>query len=138
MSHDQKLIMSTLFWYVYVFMLTHTLGCVRGLSNEGMPMFRHNEIRGNLYIRFDIDFPGDQFLPEDNLKVSSSVRDTSIHSFISFPSFLSLSLSLSPSPSLPLSPLSLSFSLSLSPSLSLPPSLSLSLSLPSLSSPFSL
>ena len=44
-------------------------GCVRGLPKEGMPMFRHNEIRGNLYIRIDVNFPEDQFNSEDDLKV---------------------------------------------------------------------
>lgn len=48
-------------------------GCVRGLTNEGMPMFRHNEIRGNLYIRIDVDFPEDQFLTEENLKKLESL-----------------------------------------------------------------
>ena len=56
---------------MHIFMV---LGCVRGLSNEGMPMFRHNEIRGNLYIRIDVEFPEDQFLSEDNLQVSSHLR----------------------------------------------------------------
>lgn len=44
-------------------------GSVRGMSGEGMPMFRHNEIRGNLYIRIDVEFPENQFLEEDDLKV---------------------------------------------------------------------
>ena len=56
-------------WCVFLFYL----GCVRGLSNEGMPMFRHNEIRGNLYIRIDVEFPEDQFLSDDDLKVRYSV-----------------------------------------------------------------
>ena len=48
------------------------VGCVRGLSGEGMPMFRHSEIRGNLYIRIDVEFPEDQFVTEDDLKVRLS------------------------------------------------------------------
>ena len=32
-------------------------------------MFRHNDIRGNLYIRVDVEFPEDQFLSETDLKV---------------------------------------------------------------------
>ena len=51
--------------YMYMY-----IGCVRGLSGEGMPMFRHNDIRGNLYIRINVDFPDDQFLSEEDFKVS--------------------------------------------------------------------
>lgn len=48
-------------------------GSVRGLSGEGMPMFRHNEIRGNLYIRIDVEFPENQFVSEDDLKKLESL-----------------------------------------------------------------
>ena len=50
-------------------MLMVRSGSIRGLPNEGMPMFRHNEIRGNLYIRIDVEFPENSFLEEDDFKV---------------------------------------------------------------------
>ena len=49
--------------------LTHTPGSVRGIRDEGMPRFRHPDLKGNLYIRFDVEFPENNYLDEKGLKV---------------------------------------------------------------------
>ncbi|EDO36691.1 predicted protein [Nematostella vectensis] len=43
-------------------------GCIRGIVGEGMPAYRHPFDKGNLYIKFDIEFPPNGFLPEEKLK----------------------------------------------------------------------
>ncbi len=50
-------------------LLSLRTGCVRGLEGEGMPYFRHHEIRGNLYVVFEVEFPENHFLDEDGIKV---------------------------------------------------------------------
>ena len=67
--------MYVLYRALVLFFFFVLLGCVRGLPNEGMPMFRHNEIRGNLYIRIDVEFPEDQFLSADDLQVRYSTNE---------------------------------------------------------------
>ncbi|KAK6034193.1 DnaJ region [Cooperia oncophora] len=42
-----------------------TPDCVRGIVGEGMPQRRHHDIRGNLYIKFDVTFPNDHFLEDE-------------------------------------------------------------------------
>ena len=54
--------------------LDHTLfflfpGCKRVVEGEGMPMFRHPFEKGNLIIKFNIEFPENNFASEDKLKV---------------------------------------------------------------------
>ena len=44
--------------------------CVKGIPEEGMPQFRHPELKGNLYVHFDVQFPENAFLEEKDLKVS--------------------------------------------------------------------
>ena len=48
----------------------HT-GMVKGIADEGMPQFRHSDVKGNLYVQFDVEFPGDNFLQEEDIKVSN-------------------------------------------------------------------
>ena len=43
---------------------------MKGIPEEGMPQFRHPEIKGNLYVHFDVQFPENAFLEEKDLKVS--------------------------------------------------------------------
>ncbi len=50
-------------------LLSLRTGCVRGLEGEGMPYLRHHEIRGNLYVVFEVEFPENHFLDEDGIKV---------------------------------------------------------------------
>ena len=45
-------------------------GSVKGIIGEGMPQYRHPDIHGNMYITFEIEFPVDGFLDEENLIVS--------------------------------------------------------------------
>ncbi|PIO58907.1 DnaJ region, partial [Teladorsagia circumcincta] len=42
-----------------------TPDCVRGIVGEGMPQRRHHDIRGNLYVKFDVTFPSDHFLEDE-------------------------------------------------------------------------
>lgn len=41
----------------------------RGIRGEGMPAYRRPHIKGNLYIKFEIEFPENGFLPHDKLEV---------------------------------------------------------------------
>ena len=41
----------------------------RAIRGEGMPTFRRPEIKGHLYIKFEIQFPENSFLPYDRLQV---------------------------------------------------------------------
>ena len=54
------LIMITLFWP----------GCIRGVVGEGMPGYRRPYDKGNLYIKFEIEFPPNNFIPCDKISVS--------------------------------------------------------------------
>ena len=45
-------------------------GCILGVPNEGMPQFRQPDVKGNLYVKFDVEFPESNFLDEDQLKVN--------------------------------------------------------------------
>lgn len=45
------------------------LGCVRGVVGEGMPFYRRPFDKGNLYIKFEIEFPPSNFIPEDKIEV---------------------------------------------------------------------
>ncbi|CAJ0610225.1 unnamed protein product [Cylicocyclus nassatus] len=42
-----------------------TPDCIRGIIGEGMPQRRHHDLRGNLYVKFDVAFPNDHFLEDD-------------------------------------------------------------------------
>ena len=44
--------------------------CIRGIREEGMPVYRHPETKGNLYIKFEIEFPENGFLKEQYIAVS--------------------------------------------------------------------
>lgn len=44
--------------------------CVRGIMNEGMPMYQNPEVKGNLYVKFNIIFPPNNFIDPEKLKVS--------------------------------------------------------------------
>lgn len=54
------LIMIILFWP----------GCIRGVVGEGMPGYRRPYDKGNLYIKFEIEFPPNNFIPCDKISVS--------------------------------------------------------------------
>lgn len=43
-------------------------GSIRGIVGEGMPNAKHTNIKGNLYIKFDVEFPPCNFAPEKVLK----------------------------------------------------------------------
>ena len=116
-------------------------GSIKGVRELGMSQFRHTDIKGNLYIKFEIVFPDSGFLPEEEdrkvwepLSTSSSLPSPSLplplplHSSLDPSLFLhhivltlsSNLLPLSPSSSLPL-PLSPSSSLQVLASLLPPP-----------------
>lgn len=50
-------------------------GCVRGVVGEGMPGYRRPYDKGNLYIKFEIEFPPNNFIPCDKISVSISSVD---------------------------------------------------------------
>ncbi|XP_035679341.1 dnaJ homolog subfamily A member 2-like [Branchiostoma floridae] len=43
-------------------------GCIRGVVGEGMPIYRNPFEKGNLYIKFDIKFPENNFVDEAKMK----------------------------------------------------------------------
>lgn len=45
-------------------------GCIRGVVGEGMPGYRRPYDKGNLYIKFEIEFPPNNFIPCDKISVS--------------------------------------------------------------------
>ena len=49
---------------------------MKGIPEEGMPQFRHPEIKGNLYVHFDVQFPENAFLEEKDLKTLESLLPT--------------------------------------------------------------
>ena len=49
----------------------HGLGCIRGVVGEGMPAYRRPYDRGNLYVKFEIEFPPNNFIPGDKISVST-------------------------------------------------------------------
>lgn len=60
----------TLFQCIHRCVLScRALGTVKGIEGEGMCDTRHRDFRGNLYFVFDVDFPENSFLGEDDLKV---------------------------------------------------------------------
>jgi DnaJ family protein A protein 2 len=44
-------------------------GAIRGIPNEGMPKFKYPETKGNLYVRFEVEFPQPHFKPEIQIKM---------------------------------------------------------------------
>ena len=47
---------------------------VKTVMEEGMPKYRNPFEKGNLYIKFDITFPSNNFIAEPKLKVSTAPR----------------------------------------------------------------
>jgi len=43
-------------------------GDVRCLKDEGMPSHKHRDLKGNLYIKFNVEFPKEGFLGKDDKK----------------------------------------------------------------------
>ena len=60
-------------------LLINILGCVRGIQGEGMPQFRHPDIKGNLYVKFNVKFPEDNFADEKTLSVRDACMCVYIH-----------------------------------------------------------
>ena len=42
------------------------IGSIRGLIEEGMPNHKRPSLKGNLYFKFDVEFPGDNFITEQH------------------------------------------------------------------------
>ena len=49
--------------------------CVRGIKEEGLPVYRHPDVKGNLYITFEIEFPENGQLTEQSIVVSFGSMD---------------------------------------------------------------
>ena len=50
----------------------HCADSTRGIRDEGMPAYRRPDVKGNLYIKFEIEFPENGFLPHDKLEVGAT------------------------------------------------------------------
>lgn len=46
-----------------------TPGSVKGIKGEGMPIYRNPFEKGNLYVKFNIEFPENNFISEKSLKL---------------------------------------------------------------------
>ena len=53
-----------------VYLLLYTSGAVKGLEGEGMCNYKHHNLSGNLYFVFDVEFPPQSFINEQDMKVS--------------------------------------------------------------------
>ena len=62
--------MTEIFCVIVIFLS----GCIRGVVGEGMPGYRRPFDKGNLYIKFEIEFPPNNFIPCDKISVSIFVR----------------------------------------------------------------
>lgn len=49
-------------------------GDLKGIKGEGMPIYKNPFEKGNLYIKFDVTFPSNNFADETKLKVKYSSR----------------------------------------------------------------
>ena len=53
--------------------------CVRGVVGEGMPVFRRPSEKGQLYIKFSVQFPENHWIDEDKLKQLESLLSKRPH-----------------------------------------------------------
>ena len=54
---------------VLILLILIVSGATRCVYNEGMPIYRNPFEKGNLYIKFELTFPPNQFANEKQLKV---------------------------------------------------------------------
>ena len=54
-------------------------GCIRGVVGEGMPGYRRPFDKGNLYIKFEIEFPPNNFIPCDKISVSTVITCINVY-----------------------------------------------------------
>lgn len=54
------------------FLLTNLCmaGCIRMVKGEGMPQYRNPFEKGDLYIKFDVQFPENNWISPEKLNVS--------------------------------------------------------------------
>ena len=45
-------------------------GTIRGIPNEGMPIYKNPFEKGNHYIKFDVKFPENNVMNEEDIKVN--------------------------------------------------------------------
>ena len=55
-------------------MCCDAVGSTHAVPNEGMPIYRTPFERGNLYIKFDVIFPPNQFIQPSQVKVRQSSK----------------------------------------------------------------
>lgn len=60
--------LETPFYYVCV------SGCVRMVKGEGMPQYRNPFEKGDLYIKFDVQFPENDWISAEKLNVSVNLE----------------------------------------------------------------
>lgn len=60
--------------YVLKIYNTALTGAIRCVKDEGMPRYRNPFEKGNMYIKFDVTFPPQNFASEDQLKVSIQIE----------------------------------------------------------------
>ena len=51
-------------------LFTQIIGCVRVVRGEGMPQYRNPFEKGDLYMKFDVQFPENNWINPDKLSVS--------------------------------------------------------------------
>ena len=61
--------------YIYTVNIIFIKDCVQGIREEGLPVYRHPETKGNLYIKFEIEFPENGSLTEQSIVVSEYYRN---------------------------------------------------------------
>ena len=54
---------------ILILLILIVSGATRCVYNEGMPVYRNPFEKGNLYVKFELTFPPNQFANEKQLKV---------------------------------------------------------------------
>jgi len=44
-------------------------GAIKCIADEGMPQYKRSSEKGNLYVRFNIEFPPDRWITPDKIEV---------------------------------------------------------------------
>lgn len=57
-----------LFWWCVC-----VAGCIRMVKGEGMPQYRNPFEKGDLYIKFDVQFPENNWINAEKLNVSDNL-----------------------------------------------------------------
>lgn len=56
--------------YSFQLMCVCVAGCIRMVKGEGMPQYRNPFEKGDLYVKFDVQFPENNWISAEKLNVS--------------------------------------------------------------------